>query len=102
MPVNPANWSAEASYTLALVDFSSISDPDPRGEYRHYLNNGVQVAAGEIDLSTGTLVTSYAGALRLRWKRAVLPELVLTLCMRIHRPWPAPRHWPSPIRMAPL
>ena len=65
MPVNPANWTAEASYTLALVDFSSISDPDPRGEYRHYLNNGVQVAAGEIDLSTGTLVTSYAGALRL-------------------------------------
>jgi len=63
-PAAGANFSADSSYTLALVDFSAIAQPDPEAEYRHYLANDVTVTAnedGSLGLSNGTVITYYAG-----------------------------------------
>jgi hypothetical protein len=37
--------SVNGSYTVMLADFSAIGNPDPEGEYRHYLANGVQISS---------------------------------------------------------
>lgn len=37
--------SVSGSYTVMLADFSAIGNPDPEGEYRHYLANGVQISS---------------------------------------------------------
>lgn len=68
-PATGANFSTAARYTVALVDFSAIADPDNTApgqgqEYRHYLANGVEVQQGDdgrYGLNGGEVITSYAG-----------------------------------------
>lgn len=60
-------FAASSTYTLLLADASSLGDPDPAGNYRHYLANGVTAGAPGANSSitlvsgSGTVVTSYAG-----------------------------------------
>lgn len=46
-----------------LADASSLGDPDPQGNYRHFLENGVTVPAttgSSFAFVDGTIITSYA------------------------------------------
>ncbi|SCV70494.1 BQ2448_1888 [Microbotryum intermedium] len=55
---------AGRAYTLILADASSLGDPDPQGNYRHYLSNGATATANGTDefaVSGGTVITAYAG-----------------------------------------
>ncbi|KEI37928.1 uncharacterized protein L969DRAFT_95778 [Mixia osmundae IAM 14324] len=59
---------SDARYTLMLADAAAIGDPDPQGDYRHFLVNyltlnGTAAADGSIAFnpSAGNVVTNYAG-----------------------------------------
>ncbi|GAA6032178.1 hypothetical protein JCM8097_007110 [Rhodosporidiobolus ruineniae] len=67
--VTPSNstaaWFNETSrYTLMLADASSLGDPDTRGNYRHFLANGLTGAAASganltFEPVDGTVITEY-------------------------------------------
>ncbi|BGP25945.1 phosphatidylethanolamine-binding protein PEBP [Rhodotorula toruloides] len=59
------SFNSSSKYTLTLADASSLGDPDPQGNYRHFLANGMTGAAGSgnnltFTPSAGTTITYYA------------------------------------------
>ncbi|BGP56618.1 hypothetical protein JCM8202_000196 [Rhodotorula sphaerocarpa] len=90
--VTPSNSTASwfnqsAEYTLVLADASSLGDPDPQGNYRHYLANSLTGTAGSGENLTfvpegGNTVTSFAapgpiagtGPHRYAWLMFVQPN----------------------------
>ncbi|KAK9895481.1 PEBP-like protein [Cystobasidium minutum MCA 4210] len=91
--------SINGSYTLMLADFSAIGNPDPEGEYRHYLANDVQISSVGM-LSNGTVITYYAGPgplvgtgiHRYAWLLFQQPE-AFTAPANLSTSGVAPGHW---------
>ncbi|GAA5981386.1 hypothetical protein JCM11641_005302 [Rhodosporidiobolus odoratus] len=61
-----AAWfNSSTAYTLVLADASSLGDPDSRGNYRHFLVNGLTGAAASgsnltFEPENGQAITNYA------------------------------------------
>ncbi|CAH7672433.1 phosphatidylethanolamine-binding protein [Phakopsora pachyrhizi] len=62
-----ASFKAPSAFTLMLADANALGNPDPKGNYRHFLENGVTfgdpTSNGTMSMNpgSGTVVTSYAG-----------------------------------------
>lgn len=62
-----ATFKGPATFTLMLADANALGNPDPQGNYRHFLENGATfgdpTANGTMALNvgSGTIVTAYAG-----------------------------------------
>ncbi|KAG0143256.1 hypothetical protein CROQUDRAFT_661506 [Cronartium quercuum f. sp. fusiforme G11] len=64
---NEANFKAPNVFTLTLADANALGNPDPQGNYRHFLENGASFGdptsngTSALNSGSGTLVTPYAG-----------------------------------------
>jgi len=62
------DFSPDMQFTLMLADAAAVGGPDPEGDFRHFLANGVRFMAADgdnmtqaVDMSQATVVTQYAG-----------------------------------------
>jgi len=103
--VTPSDaFNASASFVLTLSDASALADPDPAGNFRHWLVSDLAASEpgsdGSLVLTGGTVVTDYAapgplagsGVHRYAFLLFVEPD-GFTPPANLSAPGTAPSHW---------